>query len=154
MVLLSFACFSHRRLLVYWCDILRSRNISTINISDQWKSLFIGAGIQFGLLFFFILNPVVLGGSIGAGIALRGIRDILEQKYYPYSIDLVCDFGYCSRSRYFVRSIELDFYSLYLYFSLNTGQLSYIRLHLLLAIVYCNSIVNIKNDAGCELKHA
>ena len=52
-----------------------------INIFDRSKSLFIGLGIQSGSSFGSILDTVILGGSIGAGIALRGIRVISERKY-------------------------------------------------------------------------
>ena len=68
------------------------------------SSIVVGLVVQFGLSSGSIYT-VVLGGSIGAAIALRDICVVSERKYCGYTIDLVCDFGYYSRSRYFVRSV-------------------------------------------------
>ena len=114
----------------------------------------IGLVVKFGSSFYFILTTVVLGGSIGAGIAPRGICDISEQKYCWYAIDLVCDFGYCSRFWYFVRSVAIN--SVFSTSTFPWIQASYLifELQLLLAILYYNTIVNVRNNAGRNLKYA
>ena len=50
----------------------------------------------------------MLGGPIGAGIALRGIRVISEQKYFGTRLISFVILGTDSRSRYFVRSVAVE----------------------------------------------
>ena len=51
-------------------------------------------------------------------------------------------------------SVAVDYYSLYLHFSLNPDSSILYELQLVLAIDHKCTIVNIKNDAGCNLKYA
>ena len=107
--------------------------IKLISLIGQ-SSVVVELVVQFWLSFGSIYT-VVLGGSIGDDIALRGICVVQEQKYFGTRLILFVISGMDSRSRYFVRSIAVDFCSLYLHFSLNIGQFSYFESQLLLAIV-------------------
>ena len=70
-----------------------------------------------------------------------------------YRSDLDCDFMY-STVGYFVWSVAVDYCILYLHFSLNSGSSIMYELQSVLTIGHKCAIVNIKNDAGGNLKYA